>query len=63
MRQSEVKELSVEELYEELTNNKTKLSDLKMTHVLSPLENPSEIKKVRRSIARIATEITKRELD
>jgi large subunit ribosomal protein L29 len=63
MRQSEVKELSVEELHEEFTNNKTKLSDLKMTHVLSPLENPSELKKVRRSIARIATEITKRELD
>ncbi|TXE20624.1 50S ribosomal protein L29 [Psychroflexus gondwanensis] len=63
MRQSEVKELSVEELNEELINHKTKLSDLKMTHVLSPLENPSELKKVRRSIARIATEITKRELD
>ena len=63
MRQSEVKELSVEELHEELTNHQTKLSELKMTHVLSPLENPSELKKVRRSIARIATEITKRELD
>lgn len=63
MRQSEVKEFSVEELHEELENHKRKLADLKMTHVLSPLDNPSEIKKVRRSIARIATEITKRELD
>ena len=63
MRQSEVKELSVEELHEELTNHQTKLEDLKMNHVLSPLENPSEINKLRRSIARIATEITKRELD
>ena len=63
MRQSEVKEFSVEELHEELTNHKTKLSNLKMTHTLSPLENTSEIKKIRRSIARIATEITKRELD
>ena len=63
MRQSEVKELSVEELHEELTNHQTKLAELKMTHVLSPLEDPSEIKKVRRSVARIATEITKRELD
>ncbi|NEV94793.1 50S ribosomal protein L29 [Psychroflexus sp. YR1-1] len=63
MRQSEVKEFSVEELHEELNNHKTKLSDLKMTHVLSPLENTSEIQKLRRSIARIATEITKRELD
>ncbi|WP_127846665.1 50S ribosomal protein L29 [Psychroflexus aestuariivivens] len=63
MRQSEVKEFSVEELHEELENHKRKLADLKMTHVLSPLDDPSEIKKVRRSIARIATEITKRELD
>jgi large subunit ribosomal protein L29 len=63
MRQSEVKELSVEELNEELTNHQKKLADLNMTHVISPLENPSEIKKVRRTIARIATEINKRELD
>ena len=63
MRQSEVKELSVEELHEELANHQTKLEDLKMNHVLSPLENPSEIKKVRRTVARIATEINKRELD
>ena len=62
-RQSEVKELSVEELNEELTNHQKKLADLNMTHVISPLENPSEIKKVRRTIARIATEINKRELD
>jgi len=32
-----------------------------MAHTLSPLENPLVIRKVRKTIARIATELTKRE--
>jgi len=63
MKQSQVKESSIAELQEELGKYKKEYSDLKMTHVMSPLENPSQIRKVRRSIARIATELTKRELN
>ena len=38
-----------------------KYNELKMSHAVSPLENPIQIRSLRRSIARIATEITNRE--
>ncbi|MFL1895757.1 50S ribosomal protein L29 [Aquimarina sp. W85] len=63
MKQSEVKELSTAELQEQLGKSQKEYSDLKMAHTMSPLENPLQIRKARRSIARIATELTKRELN
>jgi large subunit ribosomal protein L29 len=33
-----------------------------MAHAISPIENPLQMRTLRRSVARIATEITKREL-
>ncbi len=61
MKQSEVIGLSIAELQEELSKSKKAYSELKMAHALSPLENPLQIRSVRKSIARIATELTKRE--
>ncbi|MGA9326440.1 MAG: 50S ribosomal protein L29 [Salegentibacter sp.] len=61
MKQSEVKELSVAELQEELEKSRKAYSDLKMAHAVSPLENPIQLRAVRRNIARLATELTKRE--
>ncbi|MDX1543622.1 MAG: 50S ribosomal protein L29 [Christiangramia sp.] len=61
MKQSEVKELSVAELQEELDKSRKAYSDLKMAHAVSPLENPIQLRAVRRNIARLATELTKRE--
>ncbi|MGO2101707.1 MULTISPECIES: 50S ribosomal protein L29 [Psychroflexus] len=63
MKQSEIKELSVSDLQEALTNSQAKLNELKLTHQVSPLDNPSQIKEERRTIARIYTEISKRELE
>ena len=40
---------------------KQSYADLKMAHAISPLENPIQIRKVRRTVARLATELTKRE--
>ena len=60
MKQKEVKELSIDELNEKLLSFKNELSEMKMTHAISPIENPLEIKNIRRTIARINTEITKR---
>ncbi|SHE53334.1 LSU ribosomal protein L29P [Psychroflexus salarius] len=63
MKQSEIKELSVSDLKDALVNSQAKLKDLKLTHQLSPLDNPSEINKMRKTIARINTEFSKRELE
>ena len=62
MKQAEIKELSVEELQQKLTELKKEYADLKMAHSVTPLENPLQIKKTRRTVARLATELTKREL-
>ena len=62
MRQSEIKELSIEELKERLGEFKKQHADLKMAHAVTPLENPLQIRKTRRTVARLATELTKREL-
>ena len=51
MKQQEVVKLSIEELNEQLVENKKKYGELKMAHAVSPLENPIQIKAVRKSIA------------
>ncbi|GAA4293317.1 MULTISPECIES: 50S ribosomal protein L29 [Aestuariibaculum] len=62
MKQSEIKELSVAELQEKLGETKKSYSDLTLAHAISPLENPIQLRSLRRTVARIATELTKREL-
>jgi len=62
MKKSEIKELSVAELQEKLSETKKSYSDLKMAHAISPLDNPVQLRFVRRDVARLATELTKREL-
>ena len=54
--------LTIEELRELLANTQSNLSKLKMNHRTAELENPLEIRSVRRNVARINSEIKKREL-
>ena len=63
IKQPQVREASTEELQEELVKSKKAYSELRMAHSLSPLENPMQLRSMRKSIARIATELTKRELN
>ena len=60
MKQKEVIELSVDELNEKLNTFKKQLADMKMSHSVSPIENPLQIRNTRRVIARIYTELTRR---
>jgi large subunit ribosomal protein L29 len=62
MKQSEIKGLSVAELQEKLGETKKSFVDLKMAHSISPLENPIQLRAIRKTIARIATELTNREV-
>lgn len=62
MKQSEVKNLSIAELQEKLGEYKKSYADLKMAHAITPLENPLQLRKVRRTVARLSCELTKREL-
>ena len=52
MKSAEIKELSVKERIEA---QKAQLTKLKVQHAVSPVEDPSIIKKSRRDIARMLT--------
>lgn len=62
MKQAEITEFSVKELYERLDAEESQLAKLKLHHAVSSIENPNRIKEYRRTIARLKTEIRKREL-
>ncbi len=62
MKQSEIKETATADLQEKLVLAKKAFTDLKMAHTISPLENPIQLRSHRRDVARIATELTKREV-
>lgn len=63
MEQEVIREFSTAELIEHLENETKQLVKLKLNHAVSPLENPNKIKVFRRTIARIKTELKKRELE
>jgi len=62
MKQSEIKQLSTAELQEKLSETKKSYTDLKMAHAISPLDNPIQLRVARRTVARVATELTNREV-
>lgn len=62
MKQSEIKKASTAELQEAYADSRKAYSDLRMAHTISPLENPVQLRSQRRVIARIATELTNREV-
>lgn len=62
MKQSEIVKLSVAELQDQLKALTSTYENLKFNHAISPIENPLQIRELRRSVARVKTELSKREL-
>lgn len=60
IKQDDIKELSTGELKSRLSEERALLIKLKMSHAVSPVENPIKIRSVRKGIARMETELTKR---
>jgi len=60
MKYSEITGLSKEELVAKIAEEKENLTKLKFAHTISAIENPTRITKVRKDVARLATELTKR---
>lgn len=63
MKQEVIRELSKPELIERLEEERKQLDKLKLNHAVSPLENPNKIKTYRRTIARMLTELHKRNVN
>ncbi len=61
-KQLELKEFSIENLTNELTQTQAQYQKMKFDHAIRGLENPLTLREVRRDIARIATEIKSREV-
>ena len=61
MKHSEILELSDKELQERLDNEKDFLARLRLNHAISPLDNPNKIVESRRNVARMMTELTRRQ--
>tara|TARA_Y100000992_G_C21065207_1_gene396077 strand:- start:165 stop:353 length:189 start_codon:yes stop_codon:yes gene_type:complete len=62
MKQSEIKILTDDELVDKLQSLIKSQEDVKLTHVVSPIENPLVIRKNRRTVARMKTELAKRKI-
>ncbi len=58
MNKADIKNLSAGDLQNKLAELKAEYSKLKLAHKISPVENPIQIRDLRRTIARINTELT-----
>lgn len=58
MNNQEIKALSVDQLKEQIAQEKERLLRLKFAHAVSPIENPLRIRAARKQIARLLTEMT-----
>jgi large subunit ribosomal protein L29 len=62
MKNSEILELSTEEIVTRINEERANLTKLRYAHTVSAIENPMRIQKVRKDIARLNTELTNRKV-
>ena len=63
MKIAEIRELATAELAERIETEVANYNNMKFNHSISPLADNSQIKLVRRDIARMKTELRQRELN
>lgn len=63
MKQQVITELATSDMIERLALEKERLVKMKLSHAVSPVENPQSIKELRRNIARLETELRRRKLE
>ena len=62
MKKQVYTDMPLNELNDLLVSERQKLVKMKMSHSVSPMENPMQIKYSRRTVARIMTEISRRNI-
>ena len=55
-----IKDLSVEDLKARILEDKQRLKKVEFAHAISPLENPMNIRSLRKDIARLKSELNSR---
>jgi large subunit ribosomal protein L29 len=61
MKNTEIKNLNLEELYQKVASEQETLRKLTFAHQVASIENPMKIKETRKLIARLQTELTVKE--
>ena len=61
MKIAEIREIATNELAERIQTEVANYNQMVLNHSISPLENPAQIKKLRRTIARMKAELHQRE--
>ena len=62
MKKEEIKELSIPELKARIEAAEKAYRELKVTHAISPIDNPAKITRDRRDIARLKTVLRQKEI-
>jgi len=62
MKNIEIKQLTTKELRERIIDERELLTKMNLNHAISPLDNPMKIRRLRRNVARLLTELRNREI-
>lgn len=63
MKTNEIRKLSTEEINKKIAESKEELFNLRMKQATGSLENPSRIKELRKTVARLKTILREREIE
>ncbi len=63
MKQEVIRELGMADLVDRLEEEKKHLTRLRLNHVVSPMDNPHHISENKKTIARLKTELRKRQME
>ena len=63
MKIAEIREIATNELAERIQTEVANYNQMVLNHSISPLENPAHIRQLRRTIARMKTELHQRGLN
>lgn len=62
MKYKDILELTTKEIKELISEEQDKFARMRISHSVNPLDNPMKLKDTKRTIARLKTELKKREL-
>lgn len=63
MKANEIRELASKDILERIAAERDQLVKMKINHAVSPLDNPTLIKKSRKNVARMLTILREKELN
>jgi large subunit ribosomal protein L29 len=62
-KKQSLRELSISDLKDRLEQDRLQLVKMRLNHAVSPIENPHSITDTRKDIARVLTELRRREIE